>query len=158
MLQIVTNRELYSVPGRTMIGILGSAWTPRCLSWSFQIPIGPSRYSIESAICDNMKHQKRCLEVRFFLACSISYNVMILMLCLLFCTHSHFQSCSMAAIGLEPGPEFSSSECLPQSYGPRLGLPSFAWENKKHEHDARKALAITAGVWGPLKALKKPMV
>ena len=58
------------VSGRTMIGILGSRWTK-------DIPImdlpgtifGPSRYWLESSICDNLKHQKRCLEALFFLEC-----------------------------------------------------------------------------------------
>ena len=40
VLQIVTNRGLYWVPGRTMIGILGSVF----LSWSFQVLFGPSKY------------------------------------------------------------------------------------------------------------------
>ena len=48
---------------------LSQIWTPRCLSWSFQIPFGPSRHWIEFSICDNLKHQKRCLEVLFFLEC-----------------------------------------------------------------------------------------
>ena len=56
VLQIVTNMSIQYVdgpnrPGRTMIGILGS----------FQIPFDPSRYSIESPICDNLKHQKKVL-------------------------------------------------------------------------------------------------
>ena len=55
------------VSGRTMIGTLGFLWTPMCLLWSFQIPFGPSRYWIESSICDNLQHQKRCLEVLIFL-------------------------------------------------------------------------------------------
>ena len=61
-----------------MIGILGSNWTPRCLSWSIQVLFCPgypsatskqaaSRYWIESSICDNLKHQKRCSEILFFL-------------------------------------------------------------------------------------------
>ena len=49
--------------------ILGSTWTPMCLSCSFQIPFGPSRYWIKFSICDNLKHQKRCLEVLVFLEC-----------------------------------------------------------------------------------------
>ena len=57
------------VPGRTMIGISGSILTPRFQSRSFQELFGPSRYSIESSICDNLKHQKRCSEVPFFLEC-----------------------------------------------------------------------------------------
>ena len=52
-----------------MIGILGSKWTPRFLSWSFQVLFGPSRYWKKSSICDNLKHQKRCSEVLFFLEC-----------------------------------------------------------------------------------------
>ena len=51
------------ISGRTLL-------TPICISWSFQIPFGPSRYRIESSICDNLKHQKRCLEVLFFLECT----------------------------------------------------------------------------------------
>ena len=49
---------------------MGSKWTPRFLSWSFQVLFGPSRYGIESSICDNLEHQKRCSEVLFFLECS----------------------------------------------------------------------------------------
>ena len=41
------------------------SWTPRSLSWFFQVLFGPSRYSIQSSICDNLKHQKRCLEIIF---------------------------------------------------------------------------------------------
>ena len=39
----------------------------RFLSWFFQVLFGPSRYSSESSICDNLKHQERCSEVLFFL-------------------------------------------------------------------------------------------
>ena len=45
-------------------------WTPRFLSWSFQVLLGPSRYWIESSICDNRKHKKRFLEILLFLECS----------------------------------------------------------------------------------------
>ena len=69
------------VPGRTMIGILGSIWTPRLLSWTFQVLFGTSRYSIESSICDNLKHQKRCLEVLFFLECRAPFRVSSLLIC-----------------------------------------------------------------------------
>ena len=55
-----------------MIGILVSKWTPRFLSWSFQVLFSPSRYGIESSICDNLKHQKRCSEVLFFLECTMT--------------------------------------------------------------------------------------
>ena len=66
------------VPGRTMIGILGSIWTnislsiwtTRFLSWSNQVLFGSFRYWIESSICDNLKHEKRCSEVLFFLECT----------------------------------------------------------------------------------------
>ena len=56
--QFVTNRALVSF------------WTPICQLWSFemiQTPFGTSRYWIEFSICDNLKHQKRCLDVLFFL-------------------------------------------------------------------------------------------
>ena len=53
-----------------MIGILGFRWTKIFLLWCFQIPFGPSRYWIELSICDNLKHQKRCSEVLFFLECT----------------------------------------------------------------------------------------
>ena len=46
-----------------------SSLTPRFISWSFQVLFGPSRYWIESSICDNLKHQKRCFDILFFLEC-----------------------------------------------------------------------------------------
>ena len=49
------------------IGIHLSRWTPRFLSWSFQVLFGPSKYWIKSSICDNLEHQKRCSEILFFL-------------------------------------------------------------------------------------------
>ena len=52
-----------------MSGISLSIWTSRFLSWSFQVLFGPSKYWIESSICDKLKHQKRCSEVLFFLEC-----------------------------------------------------------------------------------------
>ena len=59
-----------SVPGRTMTGILGSCMQDRFpifLSWSFQ--------ALTSApIYDQLKHQKRYLEVILFLECSHSNN------------------------------------------------------------------------------------
>ena len=77
VLQLVTNRELCSVPGKTKWYLEASwqaYWGPQgqeiCLSWCFQIPFGPSRYWIESSICDNLKYQKRCSEVLFLLECS----------------------------------------------------------------------------------------
>ena len=39
-----------------------------------QIPFGPSRYSIESSICDYLEHQKRCSEVLFFLECMFKFR------------------------------------------------------------------------------------
>ena len=46
-------------------------WTPRFLSWSFQVLFGPSRHWMESSICDNLKHRKRWLEVPFFLRVNV---------------------------------------------------------------------------------------
>ena len=72
VLQLVTNTGLYSVPGRTKWYLEApwqAYWGPRgqkiFLSWSFQIPFGPSRYWIESSICDNLKHQKGALKYFF---------------------------------------------------------------------------------------------
>ena len=44
VLQLVTNRGLLSVPGRTTVGILGSMSSPIFQLWSFQVVLGPSRY------------------------------------------------------------------------------------------------------------------
>ena len=56
-----------------MTGILGSTWTPRFLSWSFKVLFGPSKYWMESSICDNLEHQKRCSKVLFFLGCGSQF-------------------------------------------------------------------------------------
>ena len=82
---LVTNIGLYSLPARTKWYLEAlwqaywdffflftvSIWTPICLSWCFQIPFGPSRYWIESFICDNLKHQ-----IRFFLWVQVSQIVL----------------------------------------------------------------------------------
>ena len=57
------------VPGRTLIGILGSRWTPRFLSRSFQVLFGPSRYSIESYLWQPEAPKKVLWTTLFFLGC-----------------------------------------------------------------------------------------
>ena len=65
VLQLVTNRGLMSVLGRTKWYLVGPQYEYRGPVWSFQVLFGPSRYSLESSICDKLKHQKRCLGVLF---------------------------------------------------------------------------------------------
>ena len=52
--------------------------TPRFVSWSFQVLFGPSRYWIESSIWDNLKHQKMCSEILFFVECTLLSCIVIL--------------------------------------------------------------------------------
>ena len=60
-----------------MTGILGSTWTPRFLSWSFQVLFGPSRYWIESSIFDNLRHQKGALKYLFFYSVPLLWPLLL---------------------------------------------------------------------------------
>ena len=65
-----------------MIGISFAHLDPKVPIMVLPGIFGPSRYSIESSICDNMKHQKRCSEVSFFLECVLITYIMAIFIVL----------------------------------------------------------------------------